>query len=301
MRGTNLLRQQTCTPPAHSLTQNRKPPIPAGATVRPFEPQQEADGVKRSRGFVTVSIAGTLLLAACNDGGETDPSNPPVPTNTPATASASTPPSATTPPVTTIAPTTPAPTTAATTTPTPTTAEPTDPPTTDPPVETLIPTVPGTLDPDDPNNNRPKPTPEEQEVIDAYLAATQAVNWLASHRPFDRESAMFIRAPLTASALARIGRNLQTYADIGQVLNVDQGLTPRPRVALLQGRRATITDCQLDGTYLVDGATGEVIPPSATYPGRPGQIVEYGGSSQLLKRQGRWLLDSSANLPEACE
>lgn len=39
--------------------------------------------MKRSRGFVTVSIAGTLLLAACNDGGETDPSNPPVPTNHP--------------------------------------------------------------------------------------------------------------------------------------------------------------------------------------------------------------------------
>jgi len=164
----------------------------------------------------------------------------------------------------------------------------------------LIPTVPGTLDPDDPNNNRPKPTPEEQEVIDAYIETQQAANWLASHRPFDIDAARFVAAPYTARELTRVGRFIETRAQSGERLVIRQGLTFRPYVSVLGQSRATVLDCQLDGTYWVD-ANGTPRPADASFPGAPGEVVEFGVAFQLVLRRNEWLVDSSSAVEEACQ
>ena len=252
--------------------------------------RRSAAPTKRMRvGAIAVAI--TMAAASCSgsDGAANStvpiPTDPTInPTTTRSTGSTTTPTSAT----------------AATSTPTSIV-------TTVPPETTTV-VTPTTLlrpadlvtDPNDPNNLHAS-LPEQQPIIDAYVAGVEAQLVTYARWPLDPKSPELLAAPLTARVLDANNSGMVERTQKNQVLDISGGITLRPYVVESSDpSRVFVWDCQIDATFWKDKDTGEKAPPDA-WPnvGPPG--VETGVSAVLVLVDGEWLLDDGGLEPQACE
>ena len=187
-----------------------------------------------------------------------------------------------------------------TTTPTTSTAETTTLPETAS-LTTLIPHAALPLDPNDINNQRTI-TPEQQPIIDAYLAAIQADNVTASRWPLDPRSELLVASPASARALEQVQKGYSKRTAMNQVLDLSGGITYRPYVVETDDpNKVIVYDCQIDATVWRDHDTGAKAAADANFPnaGPPG--VQWGAGAEMVKSDGRWLLDQGFSDPLACE
>jgi hypothetical protein len=165
---------------------------------------------------------------------------------------------------------------------------------------TQIPLAALVTDPNDPNNLHTS-LPEQQPIVDAYLAAVQAQLFTFARWPLDPRSPELVAAPITANILASQNTGMIERTAKNQVLDISGGITLRPYVVENDDpNKAFVWDCQIDATFWKDRDTGEKAPPDA-WPnaGPPG--VETGVVAVLILVDGRWLLDDGGVEPQACE
>ncbi len=105
---------------------------------------------------------------------------------------------------------------------------------------------------------------------------------------------------MTPATLAEVEESLEGRLARGEVLDVSQGVTFRPYVVGPVTDSATLFDCELAGHYWKKADTGELVPPNEIWPAGPGRIVEVGLRVDFVRRDGRWLWDSSQIDPGAC-
>ncbi|MEL6893914.1 MAG: hypothetical protein AAFP84_20155 [Actinomycetota bacterium] len=158
-------------------------------------------------------------------------------------------------------------------------------------------------DPASPNNNRVI-EPEDEPIIAAYLEAATAQNLMFSEWPLNARNPVLVGAPFTPELLEGFEVGVANRTDLNHVLDVSEGLTARPYVIDDDDgdpSRAIVWDCQIDATFWKDVDTGEKAPPGGGYPnvGAPG--VEVGTSTELVLRDGRWLVNSGAAEERACD
>lgn len=123
----------------------------------------------------------------------------------------------------------------------------------------------------------PASTPEEAEVLDAYVGSWAAfgtfVNGEATEDPteyFDGDQLDIVEARITQ--YAEEGLELRGAAD------------PAPGPVSIVGEAASLVDCQIDRTYAVDRATGEIVIPASA---RPQEVVV-----ELVRSDGTWKVSS---------
>jgi hypothetical protein len=121
------------------------------------------------------------------------------------------------------------------------------------------------------------PTSATVAVVTAYEESWTAfgrfVNGDASGSPSD---------VFAGDQLATVEERISQYADEGLELRGAADLAPT-RVEVL-GTSASLVDCQVDGTYAVDRASGDVVIPATA---RPQQVTV-----ELLLADGRWKVSS---------
>jgi hypothetical protein len=237
-------------------------------------------------------VAIAIIGAGCSSGDGDATSTPPIPTdpivdtapdNTTSTSNST--------------PTTSTSTSSSTTSPIPTTDAPA---TTEATPTTLIRPADLETDPNDPNNLHTS-LPEQQPILDAYIAATNAELITYSRWPLDPTSAELLAAPLSSDMRDRENSGLVERAQLNQVLDISGGMTLRPYVVETEDpTRAFVWDCQIDATFWKDKDTGEKAPPDV-WPnaGPPG--VEIGVVAVLVLVDDEWLLDDGGLEPQACE
>ena len=84
--------------------------------------------------------------------------------------------------------------------------------------------------------------------------------------------------------------------DAGQSLQVSQGLTLRPFVLSdpRSATEATVLDCQLDGSYFIDAATGQPLPSEKT------TVRQYSASALVVFVNSKWVVEKSGFQGGAC-
>lgn len=249
------------------------------------------------RTLAALLATGALLAAGCSSSSSQPPNTPPIPTAPTITVATSGPATSTTAPATNSIDTAVPVSDAATTLPAETVAV------TDAPAESTspIPTAAPPIDPTDPNNQRTI-TPDQQPIIDAYLAVLKAELLTASVWPLDPRSPQLLAAPLTAKALAAENPGLVERTQLNQILDISGGITYRPYVVETDDpARVILHDCQIDATFWKNRDTGDKAQPDANWPnaGPPG--IKWGAGAVMVLVDGKWLFDSGFTEPSACE
>ena len=157
-------------------------------------------------------------------------------------------------------------------------------------------------DPNSPNNTRII-RPQDEPIVAAYLAATRAQNLMFSEWPLDADNPVLVSAPFTPALLESFNVGVKNRTDLNHILDISEGLTSRPYVIEDDDGnpdRAIVWDCQIDATFWKDVDTGVKAPPGGGYPnlGAPG--VEVGTSTELVRRDGEWLVNAGAEETRAC-
>jgi hypothetical protein len=177
-----------------------------------------------------------------------------------------------------------------------------------PTVSTIIPQVPGELDPSDPNNQRftTPDDPEQQAIIAAYLEASDRIAAFYATFPLDPASPVVAEGPFTPAAKETLRRISTTANELTRrILDVSGGYTNRPYIiGYTEGAdEAVVFDCALDATVWRDPATGDKIDPSPVpgYPNTGPDIASQAPvSAEMVKIDGKWLMDTSEEQPGAC-
>lgn len=120
-------------------------------------------------------------------------------------------------------------------------------------------------------------TPEEVAVLDAYAASWEAFGALVNGEAAEAPNAYYDGDQLDIVA-ARIAQ----YADEGLELRGAADLAPGS--LSIVGSAASLVDCQIDRTYAVERATGEIVIPAGA---RPQEVVV-----ELVRSDGRWKVSS---------
>jgi hypothetical protein len=152
-----------------------------------------------------------------------------------------------------------------------------------------IPTIP--VPPGDPNVIPPRP--EDVPILEAYAAYVEAFYLAASGDPSGDAA---LAATTTAGLYEEVSNFVSSQHALGLVMSTTQGLALRPRV-LVDPRtdgQALLLDCQVDGTYWIDAATGS---PS---PGESTSIVSLGGAIRLVNEGAGWLVDAAGEDGRGC-
>ena len=156
-----------------------------------------------------------------------------------------------------------------------------------------IPTVPL------PSSTAPNPNvmhivrPEDAPILEAYVRYITAINAAVAHP--DADLPTLFEKVVTKTKFASVVASVGKRRAAGEILNVEHGLTVRPYV-LGEPRtdaEATVYDCQLDGSYFV-GADGQPLPGEQT------GIRQYGNSARVVKVDGVWVVDETAQSGSAC-
>jgi hypothetical protein len=155
---------------------------------------------------------------------------------------------------------------------------------------------------DDPDNNRII-KPEDEPIIDAYLTAGEAQLTAFSTWPLDASDPTLLDAPFTAEALEGLAGGITYRTEQNQVLDISQGVTPRPYVIEDDDGdpdRAIVWDCQIDASFWKDADTGEKAPPESSYPNAGAPGVELGTAGLMVRVDGVWLAATGSLEPRAC-
>ena len=156
-----------------------------------------------------------------------------------------------------------------------------------------IPTVPL------PSSTAPNPNvmhiirPEDVPILEAYVRYITAINTAVAHP--DADLSTLFEKVVTKTKFASVTASVGKHRAAGEILNVEHGVTVRPYV-LGEPRtdaEATVYDCQLDGSYFV-GADGKPLPGEQT------GIRQYGNSARVVKVDGVWVVDETAQSGSAC-
>lgn len=149
-----------------------------------------------------------------------------------------------------------------------------------------------------PNPNLRPHAPADQPIIDAYVTYLTAWAEANSQNPIDPNSAL-LNGLLDADFERFTRADMEDRRSRGQVLNVAGGVTLRPYVVAdpRSETEAIVFDCQLDGTYWSNAATGEPLP------GETVTVHQLGASARMVLRDGRWIVltagpEGAACLPE---
>ena len=162
-----------------------------------------------------------------------------------------------------------------------------------------IPTVPL------PTSTAPNPNlahivrPEDTPILEAYVKYITAIHQAYSRNPIDADPATLFENLVTKGKYRTIKENLARRRDAGSTLNVTGGVTIRPFVLSdpRTASEATVWDCQRDGSFFFDAATG--VPAAGENPG----VKQYGTAALVVLLDGVWVVDiteakSGACLPE---
>jgi hypothetical protein len=149
-----------------------------------------------------------------------------------------------------------------------------------------------------PNPNLRPHGPADQPIIDAYVTYLTAWAEANSQNPIDPNSTL-LNGLLDADFERFTRADMEDRRNHGQVLNVAGGVTLRPHVVAdaRSETEAIVFDCQLDGTYWSNAATGEPLP------GETVTVHQLGASARMVLRNGRWIVltagpEGAACLPE---
>lgn len=127
-------------------------------------------------------------------------------------------------------------------------------------------------------------TPEEQEVIDAYLAFWEmAVRLGQDPDPDDPE----IQQRASGEALGNLVDGLTTLRAAKQVTQTGESYAHEVLSVEIDGDTALLEDCAVDDSQLVDAATGE--------PVRGDTVTEL-VQVTLIDRDDNWLVDGSERI-----
>ena len=159
-----------------------------------------------------------------------------------------------------------------------------------------IPTVPL------PTSTAPNPNlahivrPEDTPILEAYVKYITALHQAYSQNPIEVERGDLFDGLVTATKFDQTKQGLAKRRDAGQSLQVSQGLTIRPFVISdpRSSTEATVLDCQLDGSYFIDVATGQ---PSAN---QKTAIRQFSASALLVLVDGKWVVDRDGFQGGAC-
>lgn len=156
-----------------------------------------------------------------------------------------------------------------------------------------IPTVPL------PSSTAPNPNvmhivrPDDAPILEAYVRYITAINTAVAHP--DADLSTLFEKVVTKTKFASVTASVGKHRAAGEILIVEHGVTVRPYV-LGEPRtdaEATVYDCQLDGSYFV-GADGKPLPGEQT------GIRQYGNSARVVKVDGVWVVDETAQSGSAC-
>jgi hypothetical protein len=156
-----------------------------------------------------------------------------------------------------------------------------------------IPTVPL------PSSTAPNPNvmhvvrPDDVPILEAYVRYITAINTAVVHP--DTDLAILFEKVVTKTKFASVTASVGRHRAAGEILNVEHGVTVRPYVLgdPRSDSEATVYDCQLDGSYFV-GADGMPLPGEQT------GIRQYGNSARVVKVDGVWVVDETAQSGSAC-
>lgn len=120
-----------------------------------------------------------------------------------------------------------------------------------------------------------------------------AINTAVAHP--DTDLPTLFEKVVTKTKFASVTASVNKHRAAGEILNVEHGVTVRPYVLGDPGSdaEATVYDCQLDGSYFV-GADGKPLPGEQT------GIRQYGNSARVVKVDGIWVVDETAQSGSAC-
>jgi hypothetical protein len=130
-------------------------------------------------------------------------------------------------------------------------------------------------------------------ILEAYVRYITAIN-TAVAQP-DSDLPTLFEKVVTKTKFASVTASVGKHRSAGETLNVEHGVTVRPYVIddSRSDAEATVYDCQLDGSYFV-GADGK--PLSSEQTG----IRQYGNSARVVKVDGVWVVDETAQSGSAC-
>jgi hypothetical protein len=156
-----------------------------------------------------------------------------------------------------------------------------------------IPTVPL------PSSTAPNPNvmhitrPDDAPILEAYVRYITAINTAVAHP--DTDLPTLFEKVVTKTKFASVTASVNRHRASGEILNVEHGVTVRPYVLgdPRSDAEATVYDCQLDGSYFV-GADGKPLPGEQT------GIRQYGNSARVVKADGVWVVDETAQSGSAC-